>query len=263
MSVFSRSWYYATSTLTLLTGFDRPMMTMAVFLGWPGLLPAEVRLRRSGLRFKIRSAMDAWIIKETCLDQEYLWRLGRLEPGWDVVDIGAGLGDFTMLAATQCRDGVVHAYEPLPESHALLSHNVGLNQVENVRIFPAAVSSTGGSLAQEPAGNKEAVSTRFISTSGGENSVESVTLPAVVNALPDGKCDFMKIDCEGCEYDLLLSSSPDLLRRIDRISLEYHEDVFKNGGNKLEMHLERQGFAVSRRSNPVHAYLGLLYAQRT
>ncbi len=62
--------------------------------------PVEMRLR-DGSRFKIRSLMDLWVLKETCLDRDY--EKGLPPPGedWVILDIGAGLGDFAIRMAWQ------------------------------------------------------------------------------------------------------------------------------------------------------------------
>ncbi|MGH2537074.1 MAG: FkbM family methyltransferase, partial [Candidatus Promineifilaceae bacterium] len=202
MNYFSGAAYYLRSIPTLLTGFDRPLHLFARLAAGRA---AEARLRRQGYRFRVRSAFDVWIIKETCLDQDYLFG-GRLEPGWAVLDIGAGLGDFTVLAAASCPRGVVHAYEPLAESYQLLRHNLALNGVRNVTAFPAAVSGRAGRL--QPAGQRgPAVSTRFVAAAEGRGA-SAVTLAEALARLPAGRCDFLKLDCEGCEFELLTSCPP-------------------------------------------------------
>lgn len=259
MGSYSKYRYYATSLMTLLTGFRHLGQIMAIFLGRSGALPAVVQLRRTGWRFNIRTAMDAWIIKETCLDADYLWASGPLESDWRILDIGAGLGDFTVFAAKQLPQGVVHAYEPLTESFGLLQKNLALNAVRNTEVFHKGVASQSGSLLLDSA-QVEAASTRFSQADDG--AVHALALADVLDGLPGGVCDFMKMDCEGCEFDILLNSPSKLLTRIHRISLEYHDGYTEHTPDALADYLQNQGFKVQRRPNPVHAHLGLLYAER-
>ena len=259
MGLFSRNTYYARSVVTLLTRFERPGQIVRIFLGRPGALPAEVRLRREGWRFRVREAIDVWIIKETCLDRDYVVDVA-LAPDWRVVDIGAGLGDFSIFAARQCPDGVVHAYEPLASSFDLLTHNLALNQVANVRTFREATGAAGRVGAAGDA-KGPAVSTTFAAGEGGD-SVPAVELPQILDRLPGGGCDLLKIDCEGCEYDLLLGSRPETLARVQRISAETHDGVGGHLAAELARFLTENGFQVKRRPNPVHDTLGFLYAER-
>ena len=64
--------------------------------------------------------------------------------------------------------------------------------------------------------------------------------------------DVLKIDCEGCEYQLLLGSSPETLARVQRISAETHDLSKDQTAGTLESFLTRNGFWVRRRPNPVH-----------
>ena len=240
-------------------GFKRSWQIIGIFLGFPGTLPAEVALRRSGWRFSVRSAMDVWIIKETCIDNDYMAGTD-FDPAWTVVDIGAGLGDFTVLAAKSCPDGLVHAYEPHSQSYNLLVHNLALNQIDRVTCFEEAVGRAGQSL-QASGRAKEAVSTTFVER-GGETSLPSIELREILDRLPSKQCDLMKIDCEGCEFGLLLSADIDLLSRVSRISIEAHDGYFGHSTEDLVAHLGKNGFSVRREPNPVHSYLSIIYAER-
>ena len=264
MKQISRLWYYATSIVTLLTRFERPFQILAIFLGRPGSVPAEIQVKKGGYRFKIREAMDAWVIKETCVDHDYL-SPADFQPHWTVVDIGAGLGDFTVFAAKQCPDGVVFAYEPLEESFQLLQHNLALNQITHVKIFQQATASSSGSMtaAHEPG---KAVSTRFVAETAGigakEGLIPVISLAEILNRLPDGRCHLLKVDCEGCEFDLLMNSPPELLAQVERLSVETHDGYTGRSAVQLADYLKQQGFTVQLRANPVHAYLSFLYAER-
>jgi FkbM family methyltransferase len=258
-SIFSKYRYYAASSITLLTKFEQPAKILSIFAGRHRLTPTVIRIRGSGLQFVVRGAMDIWIIKETCLDRDYLW-LESLGPDWNVVDVGAGLGYFTVHASKLCPQGVVHAYEPLEESFLLLEENISLNQVHNAHIFREAATGSNGPLSPITVG-AEAVSTRFIE-SAGEQEIQSVNLETVLDRLPHGKCDFLKIDCEGCEYDLLMKTDQKTLARISRLSLEYHEGFTDYSSKNLIKFLEQSNFSVLHRPGPVHSHLGYLYAWR-
>src|SRR3712207_2539926 len=101
--LLSRAAYYAASIPTLLLGVRNPARVLATMLGFPVRRPFVLALRGSGLRLWVRGRMDVWIVKETCLDRDYERGGIALRDGWVVVDIGAGLGDFSVQAARRCR----------------------------------------------------------------------------------------------------------------------------------------------------------------
>jgi FkbM family methyltransferase len=207
--------------------------------------------------------MDVWIIKETCLDRDYE-RVGvPLEADWTVIDIGAALGDFSVFAGQACPQGRVLAFEPFPPSFELLKHNLALNGLNNVEPRPVAVAAraqtqtlavTGAAVQHRTVGQAE-TGTQTV-------TVEGTTLGHILDSLPDGGCDFLKLDCEGAEYDILMATTPEHLARIAHICLEVHDGVTIHSRQDLAGFLQRHGFDVRLAPNPVHANLGFLYAHR-
>ena len=122
MYFIRRVIYYLTSFVTLVRGVRNwPVLFRLRGQGGNG---TQLELR-DGTRFAVRSLMDAWIVKETNLDRDYEVHGATIQDGWIVVDIGAGLGDFTVFAARRTPHGRVFAYEPAPDSVALLERTSG------------------------------------------------------------------------------------------------------------------------------------------
>ena len=93
----SAAKYYLSSIPTLLGGIHNALPTLLS----AALTKREDRLVRlaDGTKFHTRSLMDIWVIKETCLDRDYE-RIGApIQDGWSVIDVGAGLGDFSVHVA--------------------------------------------------------------------------------------------------------------------------------------------------------------------
>jgi FkbM family methyltransferase len=260
--LFSRLLYYAESIGTLLVGVRNWPILLPAFLGWPLRKPYEIALR-SGLRFRVREPMDVWSVKESCLDRFYEKASVPLRPDWTVVDIGGGLGDFTVFAAHRCPAGRIYAYEPFPSSFALLEENVRLNGIGNVRAFPLAVTgSRGETLAIEELATP--LQNRTVGSSpgrGGAGAVRGTTLEDVFAENGLAVCDFLKIDCEGGEYEILFRCPPAVLARIRTICLEYHDGVTPHSHEDLVRFLEGNGFRVNLLPNRVHVELGYLHAE--
>ncbi len=258
----SRLRYYLSSIPTLLRGVKN-WPTVLAALARPTRAPFVVELR-TGLRLLARTAMDVWIIKETCLDRDYEAASVPLQAGWTVVDIGAALGDFTVHAARQCAPGAVYAYEPFPASFALLEQNVRLNGLTNAHLFPLAVGgAASGPLVLRATGAAVQHSTTATVSTAPAVTVPSLSLNQIFAEQKLPHCDYLKIDCEGAEYEILFAATAETLAQIRRLCLEYHEGVTPHTRDDLARFLREHGFAVTMRPNPVHAHLGFLYACQT
>ena len=59
------------------------------------------------------------------------------------------------------------------------------------------------------------------------------------------RCDFLKLDCEGAEYEIIYAASPKTLARIHRIAMEYHDRVDKvTKAKELVAFLIGHGFRI-------------------
>jgi FkbM family methyltransferase len=258
----SRWRYYARSIPTLIRHIRPRLRVLREFLGFAGPSPFTIELS-SGCRFRVRSRMDLWIIKETCLERDYERDFIPIRNGWTVLDVGAGLGDFSVCTARQCPDSLVYAFEPLPESFQLLLENVEQNALGNIRPFRLAVTGKTGSVAlSTAAGVPEQARTVSVGAGRPDALVDAITLDEAFERFGIGHCDFLKIDCEGAEYEMLFGTSEATLRRVSRIALEYHEGVAGYGPTDLARFLEGRGFRVRTRRNPAHRNIGFLFASR-
>lgn len=261
---FRKYFYYAYSVLELLTGIENPLQVISIFLKKPSSDVKIIRLRQSKLQFKLRGAMDVWSIKETFIDRFYEVYGFAIQPGWVVMDIGAGLGEYTLFAA-QTPKTRVFGFEPFPESFALLQENIQLNKTQNIRAFEEAVGAQSGTLTLDLSSGEPL---QFQSQDGSAPvnekrlTVKSISLVDVFKKLEINACDLIKLDCEGAEYDILFNTPPEMLQRIDHFVMEYHDNTTKYNHTDLSQFLEKQGFQVDVYSNPVHSYLGYMRAKR-
>lgn len=235
---------------------------VAAFLKVPGAAPFVLELR-NGYRFRVRTPMDIWIIKEICLDHQYEQASVDIPDGWTVLDIGAGLGDFAIHIAKNRPHSVVYAYEPFPESLSLLQENLLLNGIRNVQAFPLAVSAQAGPVAFHVTAEAVAHTTVGPDSMPGQTiQVPAITLDQAFAELHLSQCDYLKMDCEGAEYSIFFSASAETLQRIRHLCLEYHDSVPNVSHDDLVRFFTQRGFAVRVTPCPAWPHLGLLYARR-
>lgn len=250
--------YYLASIPTLLGQLQNWYVCFPL---WLRRRPAILRLR-NGCRFKVRSLMDVWIIKETCLDHDYETHAVPIQPGWTVLDIGAGLGDFAISIAYAHPECRVYAYEPFPESYRLLEENIVLNGLRNVTTAPVAVGARSGELTLFATGAAVQHTTSSASAEAAHFTVPGLSLEDVFETHGLTICDFLKMDCEGGEFDILFHAPESTLARIAHLCLEYHDGVTEFTHTDLATYLQQRGFQVHITPNPVHSHLGFLYAHR-
>lgn len=136
-----------------------------------------------------------------------------LRPGMRVVDLGANLGFFTMLAACLVGpSGHVLAVEPNPDNVALIEASRQLNGFAHVTVAQLAAGRGIGLLMLNTSHSN---GTTYKMAEGLEGvmmarSVACVPLDALVDATK--RVDLIKIDVEGAEYNALLGAEG-LLRR--------------------------------------------------
>lgn len=260
---FSRVLYHLGSIPILLWGIRTWRVMAAAFLGLPIRTPFTVTLRERGLRFRVRTPMDVWVLRETCLGREYE-RFGiDLCDGWTYLDIGAAFGDFAIWVAHRFPASLVYACEPFPGSFDLLRQNLELNGISNVRPFPYAL---GGHTGPMTLYRSAAEPVEYSTTRQGEATrtealqVQGFSLDDLFRELSLEQCDFVKMDCEGAEYEILFGAGEDTLDRLRHLCLEYHEGVTPYSHLDLVRFLTVRGFRVQVRPNRAWRGLGLLSA---
>jgi len=180
---------------------------------------------------------------------EDIWMRGEYDlpgvvpqPGWRVVDVGANVGIYAMLAAS--RGARVTAYEPGPAAFERLQANTAAWQVQchhaavvgvpqrSVRLFLHPVRDTRNTML----GDRGGVSNRARAEGvvppvsfAGSVEVPAVTMQDVL-ATP---CDLLKIACEGAEFELLAHAGPQL-RHAARIVMELHGEFTTEHGDAAE-----------------------------
>lgn len=201
----------------------------------------------------------------------------ELKPDDVVIDIGANMGLFAAWAAPQVPEGRIIAIEPT-DSIQCLELNVGEHDWRNVEILRLAVGDSEKDLElwHYPGFNIISHSTRvkpsFVTHAlinliffnyrekPYKMSVKCQPFDRVMDRLDVAKVDYLKIDCEGSEYDIFQSLAPRQWKRIQKIVLEFHEYRADHRHELLVEKLKEQGFQVSV-SKPWFAYNFMRYGE--
>lgn len=207
---------------------------------------------RSGLRLELRAgAGDRFGFFEVLLRGDYTEFGQSISPGDVVVDIGANVGCFTLLASRMVGPtGRVIAIEPERRAFEQLERNIELNAACNVLPRQVALGARDGEITFYTGS-----SSLFGSLYPGDGqtpsqTVRMVTLASLMDEVAIDRCDYMKIDCEGGEYDILASLPSRFAERIKQISIEVHRIP---GHHPREVHERLRAFGF-REISQEHVY---------
>jgi FkbM family methyltransferase len=223
---------------------------------WDRLCNA-VGLRRKtvcagGFRVRLRrQTCDENFVHNVLLNNEYT------PPGYEihesdvVIDIGGNIGTFALHAARCASRGKVFTFEPNGENYQLLVRNIALNKARNILPMRAAIAAQRGTIklySSTEGGGFHSVLEDRMSDARRYELVDTVALKDVFVENAIERCHFLKIDCEGAEYDILYNLPADYFARIDRIAMEYHgvADATQRRAQSDELvaYLEHRGFRI-------------------
>ncbi len=217
----------------------------------------KIHVMRNGAKYYFRpKTEDFGIINEIYVVKEYDFLIKHIKEKSTIIDIGAQMGVFSIYAGLLKKSGKIYSYEPFKPNYDLLIKNIELNHLKNKifafqlgigkneeeRDFILCPINTGGH--------------GFYCTDGGKKiKIKTISLKKVFEENKIRECDFLKMDCEGAEYEILYNTPKKYLDRIKSMSVEYH----KNGDvNKLKKYLEKNGFKITI----THLGEGMLYAEK-
>jgi FkbM family methyltransferase len=228
----------------------------------------EVRFRDGPPLLVRGGTSDFHMFHRIFLRDEYRTR-GRLVPPLEcVLDLGANVGVFSTFAARLSRR--VIACEPLPANYEQLRRNVGRRP--NVTTLQVAVSGEPGVLRMFRAGARKLSGTPSAFREASEylsdefDEVPATTLERVMAEQRVERCDLLKIDIEGSEYDVLHATSDAALARIARIHGEYHDVRPEDPRTRIDAFaawLGTKGYRVEVAPHAVKPNFGMFFAARS
>lgn len=161
----------------------------------------------------------------------------HVKPGMTCIDIGAHFGLFSIFLARyfQCK---VYSFEPTPYTQKILARNITLNHVENnVEIIPKAVSSKDGICTFYIQDFDGAVSNSLIDYhhSDEHKTPYKVKVTSIDSFSEGNKIDFIKIDAEGVELQVLIGGKNIIEKYRPIMLLSLHRAAMNGRGDTLKM----------------------------
>jgi len=195
-----------------------------------------------GLKVKLRAGTsDRNVVNDVLLQNFYTPKGFEIKSGDMVIDIGAHIGTFSLFAARFAKR--IYAFEPLVSNFNILKENIKINGFHNIEAYNFAVADKSGTRDLFVVQGNMAANSLYLETEF-KTKVETISLDDIVKRNNIFQIDYLKLDCEGAEYDILMKCSPDVLVKIQKIGMECHDiDKNRNLGSIKEF-LEKKGFKV-------------------
>jgi FkbM family methyltransferase len=173
-----------------------------------------LKIKRDRTIFKVdRSDYMQWHIYTGLPDLSWETAASVIKSGGVVLDIGANCGQFSLKLAARLRQQevgpcAIHAFEPNPDIYARLLDNLDLNPElkEHVYCHALALGKETGvmSFAYNPANSGGGSITQGSLDSPFRHPVRMERLDAWAKAFSFKRIDFIKVDVEGFEPEVLL-----------------------------------------------------------
>jgi FkbM family methyltransferase len=185
-------------------------------------------------------------VRNALTDEELEFVIPHLDDAKIFIDVGANFGAFVIPLAKLAQNTRFFAFEPNPMTAGALRANIRLNGVANVTAIEAAISDADGEVTfsdtNDPATN------RILEADDHGLTVVARSLDSFCHEYALERIDFLKIDVEGAELDVLHGAAnqfsngairsgiieicPGNLRRFNRSTTEIVE-FFNNQGFDL------------------------------
>jgi FkbM family methyltransferase len=154
----------------------------------------------------------------------------------NIVDIGANVGLYS-LYAKHLPNSQFYSYEPFKFTYDLLNDNIKLNNIKNVNTYNIGLGNQKGKTILNVCLSHDGLNTM------GENPLRfndinpiEVEIDTLDNIFYNNniKVDFIKIDTEGYEYNILKGGEKTIKTYKPIIQLEYHETNMKQCNVKID-----------------------------
>jgi FkbM family methyltransferase len=183
------------------------------------------------------------------------YRLATLNPKpATILDVGANVGMFSLVARHHFPHAVIHCYEPNPDLHGYLRGHVGPLQVE---IFEQAVGSQTAKVAM--GGDGQSLYRHTVASPDG--TLPMTAFDTAVERI-GGRVDFLKLDCEGAEWEIIEKAQS--FDAVAVLAMEFHLAVRPGATLRdLEALVEGRGMKVNSTSQKPGEDWGMLFASRS
>lgn len=198
------------------------------------------------LKFFFRSSTcDVVILKDDYQKSRFFAPQYKPREDHIIIDIGAHIGVFSLLAAEKAKKGRVYSIEADEENYRCLKINVESNNLSNISTYLLALTDYRGT-GKLYSANESWAHSLYKPISENYKTVRTDTLANFITDNNIHHVDYMKINVEGAEYSILLNTPKSIMKRIKLMLIEFHPSDEYNE-HDLIGYLGQCGFSTKTR----------------
>lgn len=168
-----------------------------------------------------------------------------------ILDVGANIGNHTIFFAKECSAKKIYAFEPTEKTFQILEENIKINQLTNIVVAMNIALGAKDTNVDMIVDAKDAGSNRVE-----ENACGGIAMNALDNLIIDDYIDFIKMDVEGYEYEVLKGAEQTIAKYKPDIFVE----IFDVNYDKVHQLLSCFGYECIERME--HDYLYVVKIDR-
>jgi FkbM family methyltransferase len=213
------------------------------------------KIKHKGYEFEYRVGIDLDQIK---LPFNMYYNKYKFKKTDIVLDIGAHIGTFCIPLAKKVKR--IYAFEPFKESYDLLRNNIELNKINNILDYNMGINDKSGSVPLYKNKTNLGNSITNENSSGDYELIPVYSLRDLVNSI-DSEIDFMKLNAEGAEYNIIMNTGKKDLLKIKRMSISYHNDMYTGEYNHLNIIKKLLDIGYKVKEENENEKRGIIYAK--
>lgn len=178
-----------------------------------------------------------------------------------VVDIGFNYGLFSTTSMIKKPSRII-GFEPNPKLVKIFKDNF---KDETIEVYNYAVSDVDKKVTFYENGDSAMSSIKenvHVENRTDEIQIDAIGINTIFNSFNLERIDYLKVDCEGSEFEIFDSMSEDFLStKIRKTAIEFHNFVGSEDVQKLLQKLKNCGFETFVKNDP-NVPLGMIYGKK-
>lgn len=220
-----------------------------------------ISLNGRQLQIEYSTEADESVTEEVLIDEDYKMVRDIIKNAQScILDIGAHIGAFSLYVRSLNSKVPIYALEPEARNFSLLKKNIKLNRLQNMTVARNAVSGVSGEQILNVASDSHNHSLLSVENMSSQQVVYGRTLKDIFAKYRLPKCDLLKLDIEGAEFEVLSKTPSEIFAQVRNFLIEYHQVSLDHNLIILQQVLSQNKFRLKTYPSFYNQKFGLIWA---